>query len=48
MLKAEHFCVVLGIKTEKTYFQFMPIQRCVIQAMEIERNCFDFMLKSEN
>ena len=47
MLKAEHFCVMLGIKTEKTYFHFMPIQHCVIQGMEIER-CFDFMPKGEN
>ena len=48
MLKAEHFCVMLGIKTEKTYFHFMLIQQCVIQEMEIERYCFDFMPKGEN
>ena len=48
MLKVERFCVMPGMKTERSYFNFMPIQHCVIQGMQIERNCFNFMPKGEN
>ena len=48
MLKAERFCVMPGMKTERSYFNFMPIQHCVIQGMQIEKNCFNFKPKGEN
>ena len=37
MLKVERFCVMPGMKTERSYFNFMPIQHCVIQGMQIEK-----------